>query len=389
MGETAAPPRGFPVSEYEKRTRAAQRLMASLGLDTLLLTTEAEVRYFSGFLTPFWLSSTRPWFLVVPAIGRPVAVIPTIGASVMEETWIGDIRTWPAPRPADDGVTLLAATLVDLVGAEGTVGLPRGHETSLGMPLADFAALQEATPGLAFHDATQVVRELRMVKSEREIAKLAHVCSVVADAFERLPAVVSVGMTERAAFRAFRVALLEAGVDEVPYLVGATGPSFESIIRPPGDRVIERGDLLMFDTGSTWDGYWSDFDRYFALGTATDAARRAYRTVWEATEAGLAFIEPGVTTSELWAVMAGVITAAGAGESDVGRLGHGLGSQLTEWPSITPDDGTVITPGMVLTLEPGMTWAPGKTMVHEEEVVVGSDGPRLLTRRASSELPII
>jgi Xaa-Pro dipeptidase len=389
LGETAAPPRGFPVSEYEERTRAAQRSMAGLGLDALLLTTEAEVRYFSGFLTPFWLSPTRPWFLIVPAAGRPVAVIPTIGATVMEETWISDIRTWPAPRPADDGVTLLAATLFDLVGAEGTVGLPRGHETSLRMPLADFAALQEAAPGLAFHDATQVVRELRMVKSEREIAKLAHACSVVADAFERLPAVVSVGMTEREAFRAFRMALLEAGADEVPYLVGATGPGFESIIRGPGDRAIERGDLLMFDTGSTWDGYWSDFDRYFAFGSATEDAHRAYRTVWEATEAGLAFIEPGVTTSELWAVMAGVITAAGAEESDVGRLGHGVGSQLTEWPSITPDDGTLIRPGMVLTLEPGMTWAPGKTMVHEEEVVVESDGPRLLTLRAPSELPII
>jgi len=87
--------------------------------------------------------------------------------------------------------------------------------------------------------------------------------------------------------------------------------------------------------------------------------------------------------------MQAVLEAGDAQGNDVGRLGHGLGMQLTEWPSLTLDDTTQIRPGMVLTLEPGMTFAPGKAMVHEENIVIEPDGPRWLTRRAPAELPVI
>ena len=87
--------------------------------------------------------------------------------------------------------------------------------------------------------------------------------------------------------------------------------------------------------------------------------------------------------------MQAVLEAGGALGNDVGRLGHGLGSQLTEWPSHTAWDDTVLEPGMVLTLEPGMSFAPGRVMVHEENIVVREAGPELLTRRAPPELPVI
>ena len=78
-----APKYGFPVSEFEGRLERAQRAMAAAGFDGLLLTTEPELRYFSGFRTLFWQSPTRPWFLYVPRAGKPVAVIPEIGAALM------------------------------------------------------------------------------------------------------------------------------------------------------------------------------------------------------------------------------------------------------------------------------------------------------------------
>ncbi|MBC8363523.1 MAG: aminopeptidase P family protein [Actinobacteria bacterium] len=383
------PQRGFPVEEYERRTGAAQALLAERRLDALLVCTEPEVRYFTGFHTSFWQSPTRPWFVVVPLEGRPIAVIPGIGGASMGETWIQDVRTWPAPRPDNDGVTLLATTLHEVAGTEGRIGVPMGHETHLRMPLADWEALQEATIDVTYHDATDVVRSLRMHKSELEIAKTAHVCGIVSDAFEGIPDLLSAGMTEREAFTAFRIDLLRRGADDVPYLVGATGPGFVDVIRQPSDRVIGEGDLLMFDTGTVFDGYFSDFDRYFAFGHADTAARRAHETVWDATEAGLAVLRPGITTTELWTAMADVLDAGGSLGNEVGRLGHGLGMQLTEWPSNTRDDDTVITEGMVLTLEPGLTWAPGCMMLHEENVVVREDGPELLSGRAPRELPII
>ena len=375
------------------RAASAQAMMAERGLDALLVCTEPEVRYLTGFHTPFWQSPTRPWFVILPAEGRPVAVIPGIGASAMATTWVTDIRTWPAPRPADDGLALLVDTLAELTGGvDGTstrIGLPMGHETHVRMPLADLDQLRIRIAPAGFVDATDIVRGLRMVKSDREVAKVAHICDVVSGAFEGIGNLLSVGMTEREAFRAFRIDLLERGADDVPYLVGATGPGFDDIIKQPSDRVIEAGDLLMFDTGSVFDGYSSDFDRYVAFGRADEDAKRAYRTVWEATEAGLATAKPGATTSDLWRAMAEVLDAGGSLGNSVGRLGHGLGMQVTEWPSHTAEDGTVLEEGMVLTLEPGLTWAPGRMMVHEENLVLRADGPEMLSRRAPAELPII
>ena len=393
MTEIALPERGFPESEFMARAARAQAMMAERSLDALLVCTEPEVRYLTGFHTPFWQSPTRPWFVILPAEGRPVAVIPGIGASAMATTWVTDIRTWPAPRPADDGLALLVDTLAELTGGvDGTstrIGLPMGHETHVRMPLADLDQLRVRIAPAGFVDATDIVRGLRMVKSDREVAKVAHICDVVSGAFEGIGNLLSVGMTEREAFRAFRIDLLERGADDVPYLVGATGPGFDDIIKQPSDRVIEAGDLLMFDTGSVFDGYSSDFDRYVAFGRADEDAKRAYRTVWEATEAGLATAKPGATTSDLWRAMAEVLDAGGSLGNSVGRLGHGLGMQVTEWPSHTADDGTVLEEGMVLTLEPGLTWAPGRMMVHEENLVLRADGPELLSRRAPAELPII
>ena len=383
------PPRGFTEDEFAARTAKAQAMMAERDMAALLVCTEPEVRYFTGFHTPFWQSPTRPWFVVVPATGKPIAVIPSIGGASMSATWVDDVRTWSSPQPADDGVSLLVDCIAEVTGtSSGTVGLPMGPETHVRMPLGDLDQLRDRVGG--FVDATDIIRSLRMVKSEAEIAKHRHICGIVSDAFDELPNLLSTGMSERQAFQAFRAEIVRQGADDVPYLVGATGPGgIDDIIRQPSDRAIGDGDLLIFDTGSTFDGYFSDFDRNFAFTHADQGAKDAYRAVWEATEAGLAAVRPGATTTEVFTAMNEVLKANGSLGNDVGRMGHGLGMQVTEWPSNTDSDDTIIEENMVLTLEPGLVWESGKAMVHEENLVVRADGPELLSRRASAELPII
>ncbi|MFP3920597.1 MAG: M24 family metallopeptidase [Dichotomicrobium sp.] len=384
------PARGFPESEYRARTGRAQALMTAGGLDAMLLTSEADLRYFTGFLTQFWQSPTRPWFLVVPAAGKPVAVIPEIGAALMSRTWIEDIRTWPSPRPADEGISLLADTVAELCGSGGRLGIPMGPETHLRMPLADYERLRDLLHGVGFADASAVMRELRMVKSPAEIEKIAWTCSRTGTVFAELPAMLRPGMSEREIFRSFKTACLKAGLDDVTYLVGGAGQGgYGDIISPPSDRPISAGDVLMLDTGATFDGYYCDFDRNYVLPPVADATRRAHDVLYEATEAGFAVARPGSTCREVFVAMRAVLEAGGAPGNNVGRLGHGLGMQLTEWPSLTHDDSTELKPGMVLTLEPAMTIAPGKGMVHEENIVIEPDGPRWLTPRAPAELPLI
>ncbi len=384
------PQRGFPAAEFETRVNKAQDAMARNAIDALFLTTEPEVRYFSGFLTQFWQSPTRPWFLVVPSRGKPVAVIPTVGAECMSRTWITDIRTWSAPHPADDGIGLVADVLGELIDPTGRIGLMMGRETHLRMPLADHQRLRSKFPGAEFADATDIMRDLRMVKSEAEIEKIAYICGVASDAFDRLPDFAAIGESEVDVFRQFKIELLRCGADDCPYLVGRAGNGgYADIISPPSDRMLANGDVLILDTGSVFDGYYCDFDRNFAFGRASDAVLRAYEAAYRATEAGLLAARPGATTADLFNAMSKVLEDAGALGNDVGRLGHGLGMQLTEWPSHTSWDFTELEPGMVLTLEPAMEFAPGKMMVHEENIVIREGEPQLLTKRAAPQLPVI
>ncbi len=380
----------FPDEEFAARTRRVQALMAEDGLAALLLTTEPDVRYFSGFLTRFWESPTRPWFLIVPATGKPVAVIPSIGLALMRTTFVDDIRTWPAPRPEDDGVSLLAGTLLELSDGSGRIGLPMGHETHLRMPLGDYARLAEAAKSLRFVDATALVQTCQRVKSEAEIAAIARTCAAAGKAFDAVGEIATEGKPLSAVFRDFQIALLRAGADHVPYLAGGAGPGgYGDVISPASDRPLAAGDVLMLDTGAAIDGYFCDFDRNFAIGHAADDTRRAHERLYAATEAGLAAAKPGATAADVFAAMNTVLAGHGGGNGDAGRLGHGLGMRLTEWPSLAASDTTVLEPGMVLTLEPGLAIAPGRIMVHEEDIVIRESGPELLTRRAPADLPIL
>jgi Xaa-Pro aminopeptidase len=238
------------------------------------------------------------------------------------------------------------------------------------------------------------VLHLRSIKSTAEIDRAAHVCSIASKAFAQLPGFARVGMTEREVVAEFRMELLRQGADHSPFIVSSSGADgYDDIIMGPTDRVIETGDLLIIDTGTVWQGYFCDFDRNWSFGDCSQASKDAYSTVYDATEAGFAAAKPGNSTSDLYRAMWPIMHAGGALGNDVGRLGHGLGSDLTEWPSNTATDDTVLEVGMVMTLEPGMSYANGngevKQMVHEENIVITEDGAQWLSTRAAAQLPIL
>lgn len=373
----------FPDQEFEARVTGAQQHMHAAGIEALLLTTEPDIRYYSGFRTQFWQSPTRPWFLIIPGHGQPVAVIPEIGAALMARTWVDDIRTWPSPRPHDDGISLLRHAL----DGYSRVGILKGPETHLHMPLAGFEHLRAELRHTEFVDATELVRAQRMVKSEAEIAITREICEIASRSFARGAELFHAGQPQSEAFRNFKIELLRQGADDVPYLVGGAGQcGYDDIISPPTDTPLTSGDILMLDTGATLNGYFCDFDRNFAIGQPSDDAKSAYATLYQATEAALAAARPGITCKDLFAAMQSVI---GGTDQSVGRYGHGLGIQLTEPPSLAAFDQTTLAPGMVITIEPSIAVAKDKFMVTEENIVIRDGAPELLTARAPAELPVV
>jgi Xaa-Pro aminopeptidase len=375
-------PQGFETTEFKARLTGAQSRMNAADLDAILLTTEPDIRYFTGYLTRFWESPCRPWFLVLPSSGDPIAVIPSIGAALMARTWITDIRTWRAPDLEDDGISLLAETLRN-IGPR--IGTPSGLQSHLRMPLGDFARLNAALPQPIGADA-DILRSLRLVKSEAEIEKIKTACQIATRAFERVPEIARIGQPLAPVFRDFQRLCLDEGADWVPYLAGAAAPGgYGDVISPADDRPLEAGDVLMLDTGLVHDGYFCDFDRNFSVGSPSPDVAAGHSRLIEATYAAFEAARPGATAAELFHVMDKIVTG-GAGGSEAGRYGHGLGMNLTEWPSLIPTDHTPLVEGMVLTLEPGIELAPGRALVHEENIVIRENGAEWLSQPYDAEM---
>ena len=372
----------FPRAEYEARLEAANRAMQANNLDAILLANEAEVRYFTGFRTQFWQSPTRPWFVILRRDQTPLAIIPEIGAELMARSNIAEIEAWPAPRPHDDGLSLLKDRLANCQ----RLGVLMGHETTFRMPLNDVFELRAALHA-EWIDATNIIRNLRMVKSDREIAYIRQICGIASQGFARVPEIANTGKSLSSVFREFKRMLLELGADDVPYLVGGVDhPSYDDVISPPDDRTLTDGQILMLDTGATLNGYFCDFDRNYAVGTPTESAQHAYSKLYDATDAAMKMARPGVWACDLFAAMAKSMDTQ---NSDVGRFGHGLGMQLTEWPSLAAWDETIIRENMVLTLEPSIDVDGGGIMGTDENILITDGAPILLSTRAPKELPVL
>ena len=385
--EMMQPERGFADAEFAARVTRAQSTMYEEELDAILVTSPANFRYFSGFDSQFWESPTRPWYLVIPAKGEPIAVIPEIAEPEVLATWLVNVISWPAPRPNDDGLSELAQVFSKIPPRFARIGAELGREMSLRMPVTDFNKLRALASRFELVDGSAAIWRTRMTKSPTEISHIRYVCQVVSESYEALASRLEVGMTEREINRLLRIDLAIRGLDSTPFLPVISGEGgVPQIVCGPSDRPIGDGDILFVDTGSTFDGYFCDFDRVYAVGEVGDDAKEAHDLVWRATEAGIRAARPGATAEDLWKAMQSVLDASGTVQSNVGRSGHGLGMQLTEPPSNMPGDLTVLEENMVITIEPGLEYAPGKMIVHEENVVITCDGAELLTRRAPQDM---
>eukprot|EP00443_Scrippsiella_acuminata_P119490 CAMPEP_0115618270 /NCGR_PEP_ID=MMETSP0272-20121206/24072_1 /TAXON_ID=71861 /ORGANISM="Scrippsiella trochoidea, Strain CCMP3099" /LENGTH=399 /DNA_ID=CAMNT_0003054249 /DNA_START=153 /DNA_END=1352 /DNA_ORIENTATION=- len=384
--------RGETKEELSNRVGRLQARMREEGLDALLLTAEANVRYVTGYHSPFWQSPTRPWFVVLPADAAAIAVVPTIGADAFARANVGEVITWPAPRPHDDGVTELMQAFGKVRKVTGKIGAEMSAEMVVRMPLLDFERLREQLAMQAWEivDGGVALKQTRLVKSPAEVAKVEAACRAQSLAYEKLPRIITEGMTEVEVCKAVKRLFLAHGSDDAPYVICRSGAlSYSDIIGHPTERTLQPGDMLVVDSGSQVDGYHCDFNRNFAVGPPAPEVREAYDNLYKATEAALAIVRPGATFRDLYNAMATALGISGSG--GVGRMGHSVGLQLTEWPSIHPIETTALEEGMILSIEPSVEVASGggRFVVTEENVLVTATGHRLLTKRAPTSIPSV
>ena len=380
---------GFSNEEFENRLERTQDLLYEKKLDALLISNPSNLRYFTGINTDFWESPTRPWFLVIPLSGNAIAVIPEIGESLFEKTFVKDIYTWSSPNVNGDDISPLKSVLDSLPSRFGAIGAELGKEMTIRMPILDFGFLQSNSK-FDIIDAASLIWKLRIVKTPNEIKKMERVSKIVSDVFDLLPTFISTQDSERDVARKLKNEILKRGADNIPYLPVVSGVGGVSqIIGNPTNKLISSGNFLFVDTGATFDGYFCDFDRNFTIGTALDDVKRINEILWHATEEGIKNLVPGAKTRDVWKKINKKIEDFGFLVQGEGRYGHGVGLQLTEPPSISSFDKTIIQENMVLTIEPSIEYEPGKIIVHEENILVSKEGPILLSRRTPKELPQI
>ena len=383
------PNRGFELIEYEYRLEKIQSIMHKNKIDILLITSEYLMRYFTGFSTQFWQSPTRPWYLIIPMNGLPKAVIPEIGSTAMQRTCVKEIHTWPSPNPQDEGISLVLKLLKEVPSTFKRIGAELGKEMTLRMPIIDFFYLQ-SNLSMELIDASPILWNLRMIKSNAEINKIKHVCRIVSNTYKNVPILYKKGDSERDIARKLSLDLILRGVDTIPFLPVVSGQGGVSqIIYEPTDRILQNGDILFIDTGSTFDGYFCDCNRNFSIGKASKIVNEVYEILWNSTQSVIEEVKPGLTLSYLWKIMFDQLYKYLPNKSYHGRFGHGFGLQLTEPPSISLNSQTKLVPNMVLTIEPSVEYLPGKIIVHEENIVITEDGAQLLTIRAPYSIPEI
>ena len=403
MNERRRPP-PFPRATFEQRWAALHRDMHAARLDAILVTNIANIRYLTGHAPLIAVAPTRPWYVVLPLGGKPLAIVPELGRADMERE--GHVRvaaSWASPAlprspehdASGEGVGEVLAAFMALPHRFGRVGMEIGAETRIGTSLSDIDAIRAGLDGRDVVDAALLLWSARTLKDDGEIARMADATGAVTRAFDVLPNLLAAlpNATDRELHRAFAARALLEGADDVPFLPIGTGPDgYETLTAGPTGRIIETGDVVALDVGARVDGYWCDFDRNFVVGTAAREVAAVHERLWQATLAGLAALRPGRKASAVWHAIRTALDDDGS-DNAIGRFGHGVGLDLTEPPSIHPHDHTMLRESMVIAIEPCASYrtVDGRKafMAHEELAVVMDGPPRLLTTRETKAVKTI
>ncbi|MGW2645198.1 aminopeptidase P family protein [Streptomyces sp. NPDC001393] len=363
---TGSTPALFTAADYAARMERAARSAADAGLAGLLVAPGPDMVWLTGYtptavterLTVLVLTSGQDPVLVVPTLEAPDAAH-AAGASGLT------LRDWT------DGKDPYAVTAA-LLDGHGRFGI---SDNTWAMHLL---GLQRALPDTSYASLTDALPMLRAVKDAAERELLAAAGAAADATFEEIRKVPFAGRRESDVGQDLAGLLRRFGHSQVDFTIVGSGPNGANPHHEVGDRVIERGDMVVLDFGGLMDGYGSDTTRTVHVGEPTEEERRVHDIVREAQEAGYQAVRPGVACQEVDRAARAVITAAGYGEYFIHRTGHGIGVTTHEPPYMIEGEEQPLVPGMCFSVEPGI-YLPGRFGVRIEDIVtVTEDGGRRL-----------
>ncbi|WP_243291688.1 Xaa-Pro peptidase family protein [Bacillus sp. FJAT-47783] len=241
--------------------------------------------------------------------------------------------------------------------------------------------LAQLFPNAAFQSVEQKLNEMRVIKDEEEIEILKEAAKLADYGVEVGISALKEGCTELEVLATIEYELKKKGVRDMSFstmvLFGENAGNPHGI---PGERKLQKGDFVLFDLGVVLNGYCSDITRTVVYKEVSDKQKEIYDVVLKAELEALNISREGVRIGDLDKIARSIITNAGYGEYFPHRLGHGLGINVHEYPSMSDDNDNILKEGMVYTIEPGI-YVPHIGGVRiEDDVVITKDGAETLTK---------
>jgi D-alanyl-D-alanine dipeptidase len=360
----------FDAEVYRRRVAAATAATAKTGLAGLVITPGYDLRYLMGSRAQTFERLTA---LVLPVSGDPTIVVPRLELASLKQSVVTDlglvVRDWV---DGDDPYQLIAAAMGGgLVATAVTDSMPALHL----LPLADVLGV---LPVLA----TDVLRELRMVKDAAEVDALRKAGAAIDRVHARVPEFLAPGRTEADVAADIAEAIVAEGHSEVAFVIVGSGPHGADPHHEYSNREIRAGDIVVVDIGGSYEpGYNSDSTRTYSIGEPSPEVAQQYSVLQQAQRAAVEAVRPGVTAEQIDAAARDVLAEAGLADYFVHRTGHGIGLSVHEEPYIVAGNDLPLQAGMAFSVEPGI-YFPGRWGARIEDiVVVAEDGAQPVNHR--------
>lgn len=354
------------------------------GLDAFIISTPANTYYASGFRA---ITYSRPVLVLVA--DRPALVIPELEEThARQRSAVPDIRTYSdmalGGLSGKSTLQLAVDLCVDVMRERELTGKRIGFEPT-GFTLDGYTYLTETWKG-PLVPKKGLIEQLRLVKDEDEL-RLIRIGAELAEVGMHVETDASVpGVTEIEIMARGNAAMLTEAARRYPDLhltAGSRPVSGEKTILPhsmPSGRKLVRGDVVIHGTGCVVEGYYSEDERTIFVGNPTPEQQKLFDVMRRSQEAAVAAIRPGVRCREIDRAARSVIEDAGYGKTFIHRTGHGIGIDIHELPFFAASDETVLEPGMVMSVEPGIYIEGVGGFRHSDTIIVTEEGCDVLTK---------